>query len=83
MLSFITYKHHPEELEIVADEEGLQNLIHYLTSIRTGKDHMHLIVGAEIDEFPIPEERKNVVCSAKSVRLEFSESKKWRKQGRK
>lgn len=71
MLSFITYKNHPEELEIVGDEKGLQELIDYLNEVKQCKDHMHLIVGNELDEYPIPENRKSIVGSAKAVRIEY------------
>lgn len=72
MLSFITYKNHPEQIEIVGDEKGLQELIDYLNEVKRSKDHMHLILGSEIDEHPVPEDRKSIVGSAKSVRIEFA-----------
>ena len=73
MLSFITYKNHPEQIEIVGDEKGLQELINYLNEVKQGKDHMHLIVDNELDEYPIPENRKHIVGSAKAVKIEYYE----------
>jgi len=80
MLSFITYKNHPEQIEIVGDENGLQKLIFYLNEVKRSKDHIHLIIGSEIDEFPIPEVRKSIVGSAKAVRIEYGKNKDWEKK---
>ena len=80
MLSFITYKNHPEQIEIVGDENGLQELIYHLNEVKRSKDHIHLIIGSEIDEFPIPEVRKSILGSAKAVRIEYSKSEDWQKK---
>ncbi|MGZ5243994.1 MAG: hypothetical protein ACXWDO_00850 [Bacteroidia bacterium] len=77
MLSFITFKDAPEELEIVADEQGIEDLIQYLQGIKNQKDHMHLIIDSEIDPYPIGEMMKGKTLYAKHVRLEFSPSKAW------
>ncbi len=78
MLSFITFKGYPEKVEIVADEQGIQDLIKYLEGIKRDKDHMHLIIDSEIDPFPINEDRKEEVFYAKHVRLEFNNSDEWK-----
>ncbi|MDR1876330.1 MAG: hypothetical protein LBQ84_01755 [Flavobacteriaceae bacterium] len=44
MLSFITYKDLPEQIEIVADRQGIEELIQYLKEIKRDKDHMHLLI---------------------------------------
>ncbi len=76
MLSFITYKNLPEQLEIVADEDGIDDLIHYLQSVKKSKDHMHLIIDTEINRYPLPSNREDVTY-AKSVRLEFANTDHW------
>jgi hypothetical protein len=76
MLSFITYQNIPEQLEIVADEKGIEDLIFYLQSIRNAKDHMHLTIDSEINPYPLPTNRSNVTF-AKSVRLEFANTDSW------
>ena len=77
MLSFITYKDAPEQLEIVGDSNGLQELINYLESIRESKDHMHLTIDSEIDPYPISGDRKGKTIFAKHVRLEYSDTDSW------
>jgi hypothetical protein len=41
------------------------------------KDHMHLIIGSEINEFPINYNRKDIVTFAKHVRIEYEDTKQW------
>lgn len=78
MLSFITFKDAPYQLEIIGDEKGLQQLMDYLEEIKKLKDHMHLVVGTELDQYPIYEDRKGKIISAKHVRLEYSETDSWK-----
>ncbi|MCF6278848.1 MAG: hypothetical protein L3J14_00700 [Flavobacteriaceae bacterium] len=42
------------------------------------KDHMHLVVETELDEYPIYGDRKEKTISAKHVRLEYSETDSWK-----
>lgn len=76
MLSFITYKSAPEQLEILADEKGLEELISYLQHLKDAKDHMHLIIDSEIDRYPLPPNRPEVLY-AKQIRIEYADSKQW------
>jgi len=76
MLSFITYKDAPE-IEIVADDQGIDDLILYLQGIKKEKDHMHLIIDSEIDNYPIPDARKGSVIIIKQVRLEYGQTGQW------
>jgi hypothetical protein len=71
MLSFITYKQVPEQIEVLFDEKGIEDLILYLQSLRQSQDHMHLVVGNELDNYEVLPERDNIVCSVKHVRLEY------------
>ncbi len=71
MLSFITFKDAPEQLEIVADSKGIEELIGYLNDINNCKDHIHLILGNELEEVAICEERKGKTLIAKHVRIEY------------
>ena len=71
MLSFITFKDAPEQLEIVADSKGIEELIDYLNDIKKYKDHIHLILGNELEEIAISEERKGKTLIAKHVRIEY------------
>ncbi len=52
MLSFITYPDVPQQLEIVADEEGFNELIQYLQSVKHDRDHMHLVIDSELSAYP-------------------------------
>ena len=79
MISFITFKDAPEQLEIVVDEQGIKELIVYLEYVKKSKDHMHLTIGSEINPFPIHGIRKGKTLYAKHVRLEFCDSKAWEK----
>lgn len=78
MLSCITYKEAPEEIEVIADDQGIEDLILYLEGIKKGKDHMHLIFDSEINNYPIPSERKKLVNVVKHVRLEYATTNQWR-----
>jgi len=78
MLSFITYKDAHEQLEIIADEQGINELIEYLEYVKKSEDHMHLIEGNELDIYKIEGKRKGKTLSAKHVRIEFSSSEKWK-----
>lgn len=77
MISIITYKEIPEEIEIVADEQGIDELIDYLKFVKRSRDHMHLIIDSEIDPYPISNTMKEVTTYAKSVRIEFNETSQW------
>ncbi len=79
MLSFLTFVDFPEEVEIIADEEGIDLLIDYLEEIKKTKDHVHLIDGAETDLYPIEKYRITKVFSTKHVRLQYSETDDWKK----
>ena len=68
-----------EHVEIVADEQGIHDLIQYLLSIKNDKDHMHLIIDSEINSFPISGLRKGKTFFAKHVRLEFAATEAWEK----
>ena len=78
MLSFITYKDAMQQIEIVADEEGINDLIQYLESIKKDKDHMHLIIDTELNAYPISSEMSKTVFYVKSVRLEYAKSEVWK-----
>ena len=78
MLSFITFKDAPEQLEIVADEAGIDELIQYLEGIKRDKNHMHLIIDTELDAYPIGKEFEHKTFYAKHVRLEFAHSDDWK-----
>lgn len=71
MLSFITYKDAIEQVEIVADAKGIDQLIDYLKFVKESQDHMHLNIDAEIEPYPIPPERSDKTIYAKHVRIEF------------
>ena len=71
MLSFITYKQVPEQLEMLFDEKGIEDMISYLQSLKQSHDHMHLIVDNELDSYKVLSERDNIICSVKHVRLEY------------
>lgn len=71
MLSFITFRDAPEQLEIVADSKGIEELIGYLNGINKYKDHIHLIIGNELEEVYISEDRKGKTLIAKHVRIEY------------
>ena len=73
MLSFIAFAKAPEQIEIVADAAGIDELISYLEGIKRDKDHMHLLIGNELDTYPIPVERQAQAYSLKSVRLQYEE----------
>ncbi len=75
MISFITYKDAIEQVEIVADEQGIDELISYLQGIKKQKDHMHLIIDSEINPYPISKKMKGKTFYAKHVRLEYAEEK--------
>jgi len=76
MLSFITFRNLPEQLEIVADDQGLDDMIFYLQSVKKSKDHMHLTIDTEINAYPLPKNRKKVQF-ARSVKIEFAGKNQW------
>lgn len=76
MLSFIGYTEAKEPIEIVADEQGIDDLIFYLQGIKKGKDHMHLIVGSELDSYSTSNVKAGVTI-IKHVRLEYTDTKQW------
>ena len=78
MISFITYKNIPEQVEIVLDDQGIEDLISYLEEIRKTKDHFHLTIDTELDNYPVAESMQKKTINAKSVRLEFAETVKWK-----
>lgn len=44
-----------EEIEILLDSNGIDELIDYLKSIKGENDHMYLVVGNELSEEPSEE----------------------------
>jgi hypothetical protein len=71
MLSFITYKIATEQLEIIADEKGIDDLIKYLNYVKENKDHVHLVIDTELDTYAIPKERERIVSFAKKVTIYY------------
>lgn len=76
MLSFITYRELPEQVELLFDDQGIDDMIFYLQSLKISKDHMHLVIGNELDEYKILPDRVNVVSSVKHVLLEYNPATK-------
>lgn len=76
MLSFITYKNAVEQLEIIVDDQGVDDLIDYLKYIKAKKDHMHLIIDAELDRYSIPKEKEENIFYAKKVTIFYEDSSK-------
>lgn len=77
MISFLVDKDVPEDITIIADEQGIDELISYLEGIKKDKDHMHLIIDTELDPYPLPKEVKNKVFFTKHVRLEYKPTQTW------
>jgi len=77
MISVITYKNAPEEIEIIADDRGVDDLMLYLKGIKEDKDHMHLVIDSEIDKYPIPQERKDQITIIEHIRLQFASCNDW------
>ena len=73
MLSFITYKNVIEQLEIIVDEQGVDDLIDYLKYVKDKKDHMHLIIDTELDKYPIPKEKEGSIFYAKKVTIFYED----------
>lgn len=71
MLSFITYKDAIEQVEIVADAEGIDQLIDCLEFVKKSKDHVHLNIDSELDPFEMTENRIGLTFYAKHVRIEL------------
>lgn len=69
MITFINYKNIPEQLEIIVDKQGIEELIEYLNFVKQSEDHIHLTLGTELNEYP--EKLQEDVINAKSVKLEF------------
>jgi hypothetical protein len=78
MLSFITSKRAPEDLEILVDSQGIDELIEYLQGIKRDKDHMHLNIDTELDSYPLPENVFGKVFYAKHVKLQYTPSDDWK-----
>jgi hypothetical protein len=72
MLTFVLFKDAPEQVEILLDSKGADELIQYLTFVRDGKDHMHLNIDSEIDPLVLPGVRSAEVFHAKHVRIEYN-----------
>ncbi|THV57073.1 hypothetical protein [Chryseobacterium candidae] len=72
MISFINYKGVPEQLEVIVDKQGIEELIEYLKFVKQSEDHIHLTLGTELHEYP--ENLEPGVINVKSVRLEFYKS---------
>lgn len=72
MLSFIIYKD-SAQVEIVADSDGIDELISYLQEVKNDKDHMHLIEGNELYDYPLHPERKSFLSCASKVDIYFEE----------
>lgn len=76
MLSFIGYTEAKEQIEIVADEQGIDDLILYLQGIKEGKDHMHLIIDSEINPYQTSNLKAGMTV-IKHVRLEYADTEQW------
>lgn len=76
MLSFIGYAEAKEQIEIVADEQGIDDLILYLQVIKESKDHMHLVIDSEVNSYPISNPKAGVTV-IKHVRLEYADTEQW------
>ncbi len=76
MLSFIGCETANESIEIIADEQGIDDLIQYLQGIKAAKDHMHLIFTSEIDSYPIEDSGSGIII-IKDVRLQYADSDVW------
>lgn len=72
MISFINYQDVPEQLEVIVDKQGIDELIEYLKFVKQSEDHIHLTLGTELNEYP--ENLELGVINVKSVRLEFYKS---------
>ncbi|WP_185290498.1 hypothetical protein [Chryseobacterium lactis] len=72
MISFINYQDIPEQLEVIVDKQGIDELIEYLKFVKQSEDHIHLTLGTELNEYP--ENLELGVINVKSVRLEFYKS---------
>lgn len=70
MLSFITFEDSIEQVEILFDEEGVDELISYLNYVKNSKDHLHLNIDTELDPAEITGERVGKSFYAKYVRIE-------------
>ena len=77
MLSILTFKDAEEQVEIVLDEQGIDELIHYLSELRKTKDHIHQTIGTELAPFPIGEKRKGKTVNSKHARIEFANREQW------
>jgi hypothetical protein len=73
MLSFLTYKDATEQLEIIVDNKGIDDLIKYLKFIKEKNDHIHLLIDTELDNYSIPKGRENIVSCAKKVTIYFED----------
>jgi len=67
----------PEEVEIVADNQGIDDLIFYLQGIKSGRDHMHLSIDSEINSYPVPNQHKEKIVIVRQVLLEYEETNRW------
>lgn len=76
MLSFVTYKNIPEQLEIIVDKQGVEDLISYLKNVMEKKDHLHLIIDTELDKYSIPEGREEILSYARKVTIYFEVANK-------
>jgi hypothetical protein len=56
-------------IEVYLDKEGIEELISYLNYIKKDNDHIHLLVGNELNENTIQEENKII----KHVKLIYYE----------
>lgn len=72
MLSFITFTDAPEQIEIYADENGIEELINYLKLVNRDRDHMHLFIDNELDPIEFTEDRQGKSLYAKHVRIQFA-----------
>lgn len=77
MLTFITFIDAPEQLEIIGDKEGLEDLIEYLEAVKNSEDHMHLTVNNELENIPIYGDRIGKTLNAKYVKIQYEDKDKW------
>jgi hypothetical protein len=71
MLTFLSFPNAPNAIDIIADDLGIDELIHYLNSIKRNKDHMHLTIGTELDSYPINNGTNAPFKTIMSVRMEY------------
>ncbi len=75
MLTFINFTQAPEQIEIEADETGINDLIDSLNYVLKSKGHIHLTIDTELNEATISENRKSIIKTVKSVTIRYLDQK--------